>query len=153
VGSVAPAARVSDCLCELITADVIVVLTNDPSAQLTPGVVRAGCIVIDVAEPPNISSDAERNWPGGVKIFRGGRVRIPNYQCTYDCGLPDPAETYACLAETYLFARDGIREHSVGTPRVELAERLARTAPRHGIQPSLFDANAGRMMAIPATVS
>jgi len=153
LGSVAPAARVSDCLGELITADVIVVLTNDPSAQLTPEVVRAGCIVIEAAEPPNISSDAERTWPGDIKILRGGRVRIPNYRCTYDFGLPDPTETYACLAETYLFARDGIREHSVGTPRVQLAERLARAAVRQGIRPSLFGADARRMMPVPASVS
>ena len=68
-------------------------------------------------------------------MVRGGRVRIPGYHSTYDFGLEDSADTFACLAETYLFAREGIWEHSVGAPQPEFARRLERAASRHGVQP------------------
>jgi hypothetical protein len=41
----------------------------------------------------------------------------------------------ACLAETYLFAREGITEHSVGPASAELAADLAELAARQGIRP------------------
>jgi hypothetical protein len=62
-------------------------------------------------------------------------VRIPRYACSQEFFLPDPRDTFACLAETYLFAREGLREHSVGTPSIELAHRLERAARKHGVTP------------------
>jgi fatty aldehyde-generating acyl-ACP reductase len=66
-------------------------------------------------------------------VLEGGLVRIPAYRSTYDMGTPSRLDTFACLAETYLFARQGIRGHSVGRPSVELAEAMDRAAQLHGI--------------------
>jgi fatty aldehyde-generating acyl-ACP reductase len=143
LGNDAPGALFSECLADIVMADIVVVLTNNPLARLTPNLIRKGAIVIDAAEPPNIPEGTVREWPSHIRILRGGRVRIPGYQSTYDLGLDDPSETFACLAETYLFVREGIHENSVGTPSPDLAERLERAAGRHGIRPSL---------AVPETV-
>lgn len=117
-------------------ADVAVLLTSDPSAQLAPEQVRAGAVVIDCAQPPNIPASAYKEFRRrGITVAEGGIVRIPQYVCTMDFGLLDPTDTFACLAETYLFAREGIREHSVGRPSAELAHRLERAAQRHGVIP------------------
>lgn len=43
-------------------------------------------------------------------------MSIPGFHSTYDFNLPNSEATVACLAETYLFVRDGIRELSVGLP-------------------------------------
>jgi fatty aldehyde-generating acyl-ACP reductase len=72
-------------------------------------------------------------------VVEGGLVHIPGYTCTYDFGLPDPRDTIAYLAETYLFAREGIRKHSVGRPSAEPACRLERVAQRHGVSPRPLD--------------
>lgn len=117
-------------------ADVVVLLTSDPSARLAPDQVRAGTVVIDCAQPSNVAASAYDEFRRRrVTVVEGGIVRIPEYACTMDIGLADPRDTFACLAETYLFAREGIREHSVGRPSVELARRLERAAQRHGVVP------------------
>jgi predicted amino acid dehydrogenase len=134
-GTLAGRVRFSGDLADAAVADVVLALTSAASARLTPTQLRRGAIVIDAAEPANISeADAER-WTGHASVVRGGRVRIPGYYCSYDFGLEDSADTFACLAETYLFAREGIWEHSVGAPRPAFAERLDRAASRHGLDP------------------
>lgn len=115
---------------------IVLVLTNDPAARLRPEMLRPGTVVIDLAQPPNVEparyGEFERRE---VSVVQGGLVRIPGYSCSWDLRLPDPRDSFACLAETYLFAREGIREHSVGPPSVELAHALARAAERHGVRP------------------
>jgi fatty aldehyde-generating acyl-ACP reductase len=130
------AMRISDQIADVACADIVVVLTSAESARLTPVHVAPGAIVIDAAEPANISEEDVRAWRACMTVVRGGRVHIPGYHCTYDFGLDDPGETFACLAETYLCAREGIREHSVGAPQRTFAEQLDRAAERHGVRPT-----------------
>jgi fatty aldehyde-generating acyl-ACP reductase len=143
LGDLAAAARFSEELADVAKADVIVVLTSAESARLTPELIRDGVVVIDASEPANISEEDARAWSSRVRVVRGGRVRIPDYYCTYDFGLEDSTETFACLAETYLFCRDAICEHSVGSPSQSLAERLERVALRHGVHPTFTPAQWG----------
>lgn len=129
----AATACIADSLRAAAAADVVLLLTNDPAARVSPEDVRPGAVVIDAAQPPAAAPGALEGR--SVQVVQGGIVRIPRYTCTYDFGLERRDETFACLAETYLFAREGIREHSVGRPGVQLARRLGRLADRHGIVP------------------
>jgi fatty aldehyde-generating acyl-ACP reductase len=135
-GILAGRAVFTDDLNTVHNADIVVMLTNDASARLAPKHVRAGSIVIDCAQPASVAVSAYEEFRSKrVTVVEGGIVRIPGYACTFDFGLPSPVDTFACLAETYLFAKEGIREHSVGRPLPELARRLERIAQRHGIFP------------------
>jgi fatty aldehyde-generating acyl-ACP reductase len=117
-----------------VDADIVVVLTSDSSAILTPAAVAQGAIVIDLAQPCNIAEDALHGFASrGVTVARGGIVEIPGYSCTRDFGLSSRSRTFACLAETYLLAREGIREHAVGRPSGLYAKRMAEMADRHGV--------------------
>jgi fatty aldehyde-generating acyl-ACP reductase len=118
----------------------VILLTNDASARLTPDLVGSHAVVIDVAQPANVPPSTLPAFARrGVPVVEGGIVRIPGYACTVDLGLADPLHTAACVAETYLFAREGIREHSLGHPDVELARRLERAAQRQGIEVPALD--------------
>jgi fatty aldehyde-generating acyl-ACP reductase len=126
------------------TADIVVLLTNDPSARIDPEHLQEGAVVIDCAQPSafteaHVAQIRKRH----VKIVEGGIVNIPRYACTYDFGLSRPEDTFACLAETYLFAREGILHHSVGRPRVDFAKRMERVATRHGIRPRSLELREG----------
>ncbi|MGH8972255.1 MAG: hypothetical protein ACRD0C_03530 [Acidimicrobiia bacterium] len=133
-------ARVAAGLDSVADSDVVVLLTADPSALLQPGHVSAQTVVIDVAQPGNVDPAAYGDFRlRGAVVVEGGLVRIPGYRCTVDMGMPGPEDTAACVAESYLFAREGIREHSVGWPAPELAERLERVARRRGIHPRPLD--------------
>lgn len=130
------AARPAAGLDSVTGSDVVVLLTSDPSAGLAPRHVQPGAVVIDIAQPANVGRGAALEFARqGVMVAEGGIVRIPDYWCTVDLGMVDPADTTACVAEAYLFAREGLREHSVGRPIPDLALRLERAALRHGIHP------------------
>ena len=117
-------------------ADIVVVLTSDPSARIQPRHLARDALVIDCTQPPNIPESALPAFAArGVRVVAGGLVEIPDYSCSYDFRLPNPRAAFACLAETLLFAQEGIRDHSTGRPPVELASRLERIAARHGISP------------------
>jgi fatty aldehyde-generating acyl-ACP reductase len=136
LGDLEGRARVAAGLDSALGSDVVVLLTSDLSARLTPEHVSPGSIVIDFAQPANVLptgvAEFERRE---VTVVEGGIVRVPDYWCSVDLGLADPADTTACVAEAYLFAREGIQTHSVGRPTPEVAHRLARAAIRHGVRP------------------
>jgi predicted amino acid dehydrogenase len=117
-------------------SDVVVLLTSDESARLTPDHVSPGAVVIDFAQPANVTPAAAAAFERhGVTVVEGGIVRVPDYWCSVDLGLADRADTTACVAEAYLFASEGIQAHSVGRPTTELARRLERVGVRHGVRP------------------
>jgi fatty aldehyde-generating acyl-ACP reductase len=120
---------------DLKVADIVVLLTSDPGALLGTEHVKPGSVVIDCAQPANIDQENIAAFESfGVSVCEGGIVRIPHYSCSADLGFSNPKDTFACLAETYLFARYGIAQHSTGAPSVDLAKRLWRLAERDGIE-------------------
>jgi fatty aldehyde-generating acyl-ACP reductase len=117
-------------------ADIVLLLTSDPSALLTPDAVRPGSVVIDLCHPVNIPvGDYGEYSARGVAVVQGGLVQIPRYHSTIDFRLPSRKAALACLAETYLFARAGITQHSVGPASADLAGELLRLAARYDIHP------------------
>jgi predicted amino acid dehydrogenase len=131
-----PGARMAAGLDSALGSRIVVLLTSDPSARLTPEHVSPGAVVIDFAQPANVvPADLGGFERRGVTVVEGGIVRVPDYSCTVDLGLADPADTTACVAEAYLFACEGIQPHSVGRPTPEVALRLERAAVRHRVLP------------------
>jgi fatty aldehyde-generating acyl-ACP reductase len=137
LGDLAGDAVFADNLEPLAKADVVLVLTSETSALVTPADVRAGAVIVDVTQPPNIPPAAFASFEArSVRVVPGGLAHIPRYRSTYDLAIPIPGATFACLAETYLMAREGIREHSVGAPAPEFALRMEQVAARHGVRPA-----------------
>jgi fatty aldehyde-generating acyl-ACP reductase len=121
-------------LAAVADADIVLALTNDSSATITPELPREGAIVIDVAQPHNVEDDAIAEFAErGISVVRGGTVQIPGYSCARDFRLKSKRHSFACLAETYLLACEGIREHSVGRPSADYARQMAELAAHHGV--------------------
>ncbi|WP_165978018.1 hypothetical protein [Actinomadura darangshiensis] len=119
---------------ELKAAQVILLLTSDSTARLVPEVVQPGAIVIDLTHPRNIDpSEFPAFLEHDVQVAQGGQVVIPDYHNTMELQLAEGRNTIACLAETYLFAKEGITEHSVGNPPIELARELNEIAEFHDV--------------------
>ncbi|MCH7736178.1 MAG: hypothetical protein IH872_02135 [Chloroflexi bacterium] len=134
-GGLAPQATFAENLSAVNECDIVVLLTSAPSARMSPEILRPGTVVIDFAQPPNIARSSHvRFQQRGVSVVAGGIVQIPSYNCTYDLGLP-ASDTFACLAETYLFAREGIREHSVGRPSIEFVKAIEKISLKHAVSP------------------
>lgn len=121
-------------------AEVAVLLAGGESAQITEQHISDGTVVLDFAQPLNITPDLRAHLgERGVTVVEGGLVDIPGYGTTCDWGLTDPDAAFACLAETYLFSREGLTEPSVGIPSTEFVLRIARIAERHGVVPRRID--------------
>ena len=117
-------------------ADIVVLLTGGGEAGLRESHVSDSTIVLDFAQPGNVSPDFHRAVQGrNISVIEGGLVTIPGYRNTLDWGLKHPESVFACLAETVLFAREGLRSHSVGRPSLDFVRRIERVARRHGVSP------------------
>jgi predicted amino acid dehydrogenase len=127
------AVQFSGTLSVLQDADITVILTNDPTAAVTPEMFGRRGVIIDVAQPLNIAPTRHKLFKArDLYVCEGGLVKIPGYLCSFDFGLAR-GTTFACLAETYLFSRDGLTEHSIGRASPELARYLKQLASRYGI--------------------
>ena len=150
LGDLAGHAAFSESLADLKGADIVLILTSASSARVSVEHVTSGTIIIDVSQPMNIP---EGMYPAfrerGVLVTPGGLVRIPGYRSTYDFALRDPNATFACLAETYLMAREGVRQHSVGPIPLETVQRMVRLAERNGVVPSPLELPASVAPAAP----
>lgn len=143
-----PSAVSSDNLFDIRHADIVVLLTSDRTALLSPAMPRAGSVVIDCSQPANIPRTAYFEFARrSIAVYEGGLVRIADYSSTDDFGLMHPTDTFACLAEAYVVAREGIRDHQVGRRSPEDALRLERLATRYGIEPRPLDAHEGNATA------
>jgi len=119
---------------ELASVDIAVLLTSDPSAKLRSGILRQGTVAIDVAQPWNVEeSELARFAAQGVRVVRGGAVSIPGFASGHRFGIKGRS-TFACLAETYVVAVSGLREHSVGRPSVEYARAVDAISERYDVR-------------------
>lgn len=76
-------------------ADVLVCVTNASRALVTAELLAEGCVVIDDAQPENVSLATVHSRPDVVTIKC--LARVPNMRCTFDFGLFAPAErAYRC---------------------------------------------------------
>lgn len=140
LGDLVPRATVSGSVEDVAHADITLLLTGDPSARITPEMVKPGSMVLDLAHPVNIErEDYARFAERDVRVAQGGLVNIPGYHLTTNLRLPDRHSALACLAETYLFAKEGIREHSVGHASPDFAVELEAVAARHHVRPRPLD--------------
>jgi predicted amino acid dehydrogenase len=136
LGGLAHVATLSDDMARVADADVVLVLTSDPSARLRPQMLKQGAVVVDLAQPANVPAGEYGEFRrAGIPVAQGGIVQLPGYRCTQDFFLGGPEDTFACLAETYLMASTGLREHSVGLPSADFTQTISLLASQHHIRP------------------
>jgi predicted amino acid dehydrogenase len=129
-----PHATVSNSLADAANADILLLVTGDPTARVPVDLPKPGSVVLDLAHPVNIErADYPAFARRDVQVVQGGLLRVPGYHCTTEMHLPDRHSALACLTETYLFAKAGITEHSVGPAAVALALELEEIAKEYGI--------------------
>ena len=117
-------------------ADIVVLLTSGGEADLKESHISDSTMVLDFAQPANLSGEFHNAVQGrNITVMEGGLVTIPGYRNTLDWGFKNAMSTFACLAETFLFSREGLRGHSVGRPSLEFVRRIERVAKRHGVSP------------------
>lgn len=130
--------EISSELSALKNASVIVCVTNSPSAMIRSEHLSPGCIVIDDAQPPNITIEVARAAKATVLKCL---ACVPKLQCPFDFGLfrrdllhEKQNTVFTCLAETVMLAANGSRGHfTIGHPTDEQLQTVAHLSRSLGI--------------------
>ncbi len=94
-------------------ADVILTATNHPTALLKTEHLKEKAIVLDVAQPPNLSLSLCKTRPDVTRID-GGYVDIPEKYQIQIPGMPK-GKLFACIVEVIMQAMENEKQNHVGT--------------------------------------
>lgn len=120
-------------------SSIVICLTNSSSAILRSEHLADGCIVIDDAQPENITFETVQCRPDVVVIKC--LAHIPGLHCPFNFRLLPPGEchvnkgiTFTCLAETVALALARHTGHfTVGRPTQDQIRQIAEMASNFGI--------------------
>jgi len=116
-------------------ADLVITVTNAVDAIITPGDLKPGCVVCDVARPRDVSR-AVVEERSDVLVIDGGMVQVPGpVDFHFNFGFP-PRMAYACMAETIALALESRYEcFTLGKEiKLERVKEIAAIAQRHGFR-------------------
>lgn len=115
--------KLTDNISEIVNADIIITATSHPDAIIGSELLKKNAIVVDVAEPPDVSPEIEKTRPDVISID-GGRVRWDKIDFGFDFGATKGVG-FACMTEGLMQALENKREDYVGSVTMEhLAETM-----------------------------
>jgi predicted amino acid dehydrogenase len=134
-----PGARViiaTDASPHLPDADLVVTTTTAIGQKVIDVLkLKPGCVVCDVARPPDVKEEDARLRPD-VLVIESGEVLLPGKpDFGFDIGLP-PGVAYACLAETAVLAMENRFENFTLGRNIEMdkVKEMYRLFQKHGLQ-------------------
>jgi predicted amino acid dehydrogenase len=90
-------------------ADVVIAATSHPRVLLTAAHLKPGAIVVDAAQPKNVSEEVPRQRPD-VLVIESAVIRTPDVNLHFDLDL-GPNEVLGCLSETMILTAIGWHGH------------------------------------------
>ena len=109
-------------------ADVIVAATNHPAALLNSYHLKEKAIVIDVSQPPNISSEICQQRPDVFRVD-GGYVDFPT---SYSIPFMPSGKIFACIVEIIMQVMENERQNHVGSIDLEHLYKTRKWAGKYG---------------------
>jgi predicted amino acid dehydrogenase len=120
----------------LAGADLVVTTTTAIGQKVIDVLkLKPGCVVCDVARPPDVKEEDAQLRPD-VLVIESGEVLLPGEpDFGFDIGLP-PGVAYACLAETAVLAMEGRFENFTLGRNIEMekAKEMYHLFKKHGLQ-------------------
>jgi predicted amino acid dehydrogenase len=120
----------------LAQADLVVTTTTAIGEKVIDVLkLKPGCVVCDVARPPDVQEADARLRPD-VLVIESGEVLLPGEpDFGFNIGLP-PGVAYACLAEAALLAMEGRFENFTVGRNIEMerVKEIYRLFKKHGLQ-------------------
>lgn len=115
----------------------LVVTTTSAFGQKVIDVMKLkpGCVVCDVATPPDVKEEDVRLRPD-VLVIEAGEIQLPgNPDVGFDIGLPEGV-VHACLAEAALLAMEGRYENFTLGRNIEMerVKEIYRMFKKHGVK-------------------
>lgn len=131
---------------DVINADVVVTATNAPEALVKADDLKVGAIIVDDAQPTDISKDVfDRE---DVLVVSAGVVNTPNIETHFNFGLADKFDNFCCLAELLILAAHKWDKHYViDRATLESVDEIAEWGKALGFQLAKFQNPRGLISA------
>ncbi len=123
-------------------AQVVIVTTNSPGTIIRSEHLRSGALIIDAAQPRNVSSKIPFIRTD-VMVVESGVAEVPGLNTNFEFDLKTYSEVYSCLAEVLILLWLGIEGKQVGSFDIEYVYKLREAASKIGIRIPLFRNRAG----------
>lgn len=139
--------RVSTEIDAIIGADVVLAAAGAGAPLIRARHLKEGAIVCDVAQPPNVASEVQRERED-VSVISGGILQVPGHaDFGFDFGLP-AGQAYACMAEVMVLALEGRYESFSLGQRIpkEKVREIADLARKHGFKVCPDSSSRGRAL-------
>lgn len=105
--SIAISHKISD----VKNADFIITATNAPEAVIKSEDLKSGAIIIDDAQPSDVSSEVlDRE---DVLVLEAGIIHTPNIKSNFNFGLKGVNDNFCCMGEVLILASQQWDEHFV----------------------------------------
>lgn len=103
--------RLSHQIKDVIDANIVITATNSPEALVKADDLKTGAIIVDDAQPSDVSEDVyERK---DVLVVSAGVVHTPNIETHFNFGLADKFDNFCCLAELLILSAHKWDNHYV----------------------------------------
>lgn len=123
-------------------ADIIIAATSSPRALITASHLKPGAIVVDAAQPKNVSESIPIQRDD-VLVVESAIVRTPGVDCHFDLGL-GPGEALGCLSESMILTAVGWQGHySLGKATPQQAAEIIKIGRALGFGLAYFRNSRG----------
>ena len=95
---------------DVISCDIVVTATSSPEIVIRSEDIKSGTIIVNDAQPSDISPEILRNRPD-VLVIEGGVLHAENIDSHFNYGLAHKNDVFSCLAETLLLSSIGSDGH------------------------------------------
>lgn len=130
--------RVSD----IKHADIIIVITNVPGVVVRSSHLKSGAVVIDAAQPKNVSAKIPKERKD-VLVIESGIAEVNALSTNFNLGLRKENEVFSCLAEVLLTIWMEKKHNYLGEIDLSYVWELCAAAKDAGIKLADFRNNLG----------
>jgi predicted amino acid dehydrogenase len=123
--------KISHQIGDIKNADFVVTATNAPETLIKSDDLRSGAIIIDDAQPSDVSPEVlDRD---DVLVIEGGIVRTPSINSHFNFGLKSKYDNFSCMAEILVLASQEWSEHYViNKASLDLVDEISNLALKLG---------------------
>lgn len=126
----------TDNLSDMKEADIVITATSHPDTLITSEILKKNAIVVDVAEPPDVSPEIEKTRPDVICID-GGRVNWEKIDLKTNFGLPKKIG-FACMTEGLMQALENRKGDYVGSVTQEHLKETMEWGEKWNFPPAAF---------------
>lgn len=130
--------KVSPNVNSIYTADIIIAATNTPEVVIGPSDLKVGAVIINDAQPSDISPEIFKTRDD-VLVIEGGIINTPGINYHFNFGLVNKEDTFSCLGEVLSLASiNWDKNYAIGYLDLNLINDISKIASELNFQLAEF---------------